>query len=181
MVSEESMSLLRSRHYRKFARLEFRRPNLETAVMRAVVQRVSQAQVTVNGEVTGKIGRGLLVLLGVAATDTEADADYLAEKIAGLRIFEDEAGKMNLAAGDIGGGVLVVSQFTLYGDVRRGKRPSFDAAARPETARGLYEHFVERIRAAGLPCETGRFQEMMQVELVNDGPVTILLDSGKAF
>ena len=149
--------------------------------MRAVVQRVSRAQVTVSGEITGKIDRGLLVLLGVSATDTKADADYLAEKLAGLRIFEDEGGKMNLAVGDVGGAVLVVSQFTLYGDVRRGKRPSFDAAARPEQARQLYEHFVARIRATGLRCETGRFQEMMQVELVNDGPVTILLDSSKVF
>jgi len=149
--------------------------------MRAVIQRVSRAQVTVNGEVAGKIGRGLLVLLGVAGTDTESDADYLADKIAGLRIFEDRNGKMNLAAAEVEGGVLVVSQFTLYGGVRRGKRPSFDAAAPPEHARQLYEYFVQRIREAGLPCETGRFQEMMQVELVNDGPVTILLDSAKAF
>ncbi len=149
--------------------------------MRAVVQRVSRAQVIANGEVTGKIGRGLFVLLGVAGTDTERDADYLADKIAGLRIFEDETGKMNLATAEVGGSVMVVSQFTLYGDVRRGKRPSFDAAAPPEHARRLYEYFVERIRASGLPCETGRFQEMMQVELVNDGPVTILLDSSKAF
>ena len=149
--------------------------------MRAVVQRVSQAKVTVGSEVVGKIERGLLVLLGVAGTDKEADADYLAEKIAGLRIFEDDVGKMNRAVGETGGAVLVVSQFTLYGDVRRGRRPSFDAAAPPEQARLLYEYFVERIRAAGLRCETGRFQEMMQVELVNNGPVTILLDSGKAF
>jgi D-aminoacyl-tRNA deacylase len=134
--------------------------------MRAVVQRVSRAQVTVGGEVVGRIERGLLVLLGVAGTDQEADADYLAEKVAGLRIFEDDAGKMNRAVGEIGGAVLVVSQFTLYGDVRRGKRPSFDAAAPPEQARPLYEYFVERIRAFGLRCETGRFQEMMQVELV---------------
>jgi D-aminoacyl-tRNA deacylase len=149
--------------------------------VRAVVQRVSRAQVTVNGEVTGKIARGLLVLLGVAPIDTESDADYLADKIVGLRIFEDDAGKMNLAATDVKGQILVVSQFTLYGDVRRGKRPSFDAAAPPQQARKLYEYFVERIRAAGLVCETGRFQEMMQVELVNDGPVTILLDSLKTF
>ena len=149
--------------------------------MRAVVQRVSRAKVTVNGEITGQIEQGLLVLLGVGQADTEADADYLAEKIAGLRIFEDDGGKMNLSVTDVQGAVLAVSQFTLYGDVRRGKRPSFDAAARPERARQLYEYFVERIRAAGLPCETGRFQEMMQVELVNDGPVTILLDSGKEF
>jgi D-tyrosyl-tRNA(Tyr) deacylase len=149
--------------------------------MRAVVQRVSRAQVTVGEETVGEIGRGLLVLLGVTHADTEVDADYLADKIAGLRIFEDENGKMNLDAASVGGGVLVVSQFTLYGDVRRGKRPSFDAAAPPEHARQLYEYFVERIRAAGLPCQTGRFQEMTQVELVNDGPVTILLDSKKGF
>ena len=150
-------------------------------LMRAVVQRVSRAQVSVNEEIVGKIGRGLLVLLGVTHTDADADAAYLADKVAGLRVFEDEHGKMNLDAGSIGGAILVVSQFTLYGDVRRGKRPSFDAAAPPERARHLYEYFVDRIRAAGLPCQTGRFQEMMQVELVNDGPVTILLDSAKAF
>ncbi|MGA7382026.1 MAG: D-aminoacyl-tRNA deacylase, partial [Terriglobales bacterium] len=119
--------------------------------------------------------------LGVAGTDGDPDAGYLADKIAGLRIFEDEAGKMNRAVAEVGRAVLVVSQFTLYGDVRRGKRPSFDAAAAPELARRLYEYFVERIRAAGLRCETGRFQEKMQVELVNDGPVTILLDSRKEF
>jgi D-aminoacyl-tRNA deacylase len=149
--------------------------------MRAVVQRVSRAQVIVNGEICGKINRGLLVLLGVGHTDNEADADYLVHKIAGLRIFEDANCKMNRDAAEVGGGILVVSQFTLYGDVRRGKRPSFDAAASPECARKLYEYFVDRIRAAGLLCQTGQFQEMMQVELVNDGPVTILLDSGRAF
>jgi D-tyrosyl-tRNA(Tyr) deacylase len=149
--------------------------------MRAVVQRVSRAQVAVDGEIVGEVGRGLLVLLGVTHADTEPDADYLAGKIAGLRVFEDENGKMNLDVASISGGVLVVSQFTLYGDVRRGKRPSFDAAAKPERARELYEYFAARIRAAGLPCQTGRFQEMMEVELVNDGPVTILLDSAKAF
>jgi D-aminoacyl-tRNA deacylase len=149
--------------------------------MRAVVQRVSRAKVTVNNLPAGEIGIGILVLLGVGHADSEADAMYLAEKIAGLRIFEDEDGKMNRSVQDVGGSVLTVSQFTLYGDVRRGKRPSFDAAAPPEQARRLYEFFVERIRAAGLRCETGRFQEMMQVELVNDGPVTILLDSSKAF
>jgi len=121
------------------------------------------------------------VLLGVGQSDTEADADYLAEKITGLRIFEDEGGRMNRSVADVHGAMLAVSQFTLYGDVRRGKRPSFDAAARPERARELYEYFVARIRASGLPCETGRFQERMQVELVNDGPVTILLDSSRAF
>jgi D-tyrosyl-tRNA(Tyr) deacylase len=142
---------------------------------------VSRAQVTVGGEIAGKIGHGLLVLLGVAHTDSEADADYLAGKIVGLRIFDDENGKMNLDTAAVGGGVLVVSQFTLYGDVRRGKRPSFDAAAPPQRARQLYEYFIDRIRAAGIPCETGRFQEIMQVELVNEGPVTILLDSTKVF
>jgi D-tyrosyl-tRNA(Tyr) deacylase len=149
--------------------------------MRAVVQRATRATVTVQEEVTGKIDRGLLVLIAVGIADTEADADYLADKIIGLRVFEDDMGKMNLNLSEVGGSVLAVSQFTLYGDVRRGKRPSFDAAAPPEKARALYEYFVERVRAAGLRCETGRFQEMMQVELVNDGPVTILLDSSKAF
>ena len=149
--------------------------------MRAVIQRVSRARVTVNGETAGEIQRGLLVLLGVSQRDTEADADYLAGKIAKLRIFEDTAGKMNLAMTDIGGEVLAVSQFTLYGDARGQNRPSFITAARPEEARRLYEYFVERVRALGLRCETGRFQEMMQLELVNDGPVTILLDSEKQF
>ena len=153
----------------------------EKSRMRAVVQRVSRAKVTVNEQISGEIGLGLLVLLGVGQEDTEADATYLSEKIAGLRIFEDEHGKMNRSVQDVGGSVLAVSQFTLYGDVRRGKRPSFDAAAPPDHARRLYEFFVERIRAAGVRCETGRFQEMMQVELVNEGPVTILLDSGKVF
>jgi D-tyrosyl-tRNA(Tyr) deacylase len=149
--------------------------------MRAVVQRVSRASVKVNGEFTGTIAEGLLVLLGVAQEDVESDADYLAAKIAGLRVFEDEEGKMNRSVADIGGAVLAVSQFTLFGDVRRGKRPSFDAAARPDRANELYEYFVERIRALGLPCETGRFQQMMEVELINQGPVTILLDSKKLF
>jgi D-tyrosyl-tRNA(Tyr) deacylase len=149
--------------------------------MRAVVQRVTRALVRVGDEVAGEISRGLLVLLGVGNDDSYADADYLADKIAGLRIFEDAHGKMNLGLAEAGGSVLAVSQFTLYGDVRRGKRPSFDDAAPPEKACTLYEYFVERIRAAGLRCETGRFQETMQVELINDGPVTILLDSSKAF
>src|SRR3954468_10094691 len=149
--------------------------------MRAVVQRVSRATVSVGREICGEIGPGLLVLLGVGNGDSQTDADYLADKIAGLRIFEDQDGKMNRSVLEVGGSVLAVSQFTLYGDVRRGKRPSFDDAAAPEIARRLYELFVERIRAAGLRCETGRFQEMMQVELVNEGPVTILLDSRKQF
>lgn len=149
--------------------------------MRAVVQRVKRCRVTVDGNPTGEIGPGLLVLLGVSKTDTEAAANYLVEKIIGLRIFEDTEEKMNLSVQNAGGAVLVVSQFTLYGDVRRGKRPSFDAAARPEEARRLYEYFVARVRAAGLRCEIGQFQAMMEVELVNSGPVTILLDSEKLF
>src|SRR6266446_9191599 len=159
--------------------------------MRAVVQRVRRARVTVNatlsgtvnkgGEVAGEISLGLLVLLGVGSGDTRAEADYIAEKTIGLRIFEDAGGKMNLSVAEVGGALLVVSQFTLYGDARRGKRPSFEAAAPPERAHELYEYFVEKVRAAGLRCETGRFQETMQVELVNEGPVTILLDSAKVF
>ncbi|MGD0598588.1 MAG: D-aminoacyl-tRNA deacylase [Terriglobales bacterium] len=149
--------------------------------MRAVVQRVSRARVTVKGETAGEIGLGLLVLLGVGAGDTRTEAEYLVEKTIGLRIFEDAGGKMNLSVAEVGGALLVVSQFTLYGDARRGKRPSFDGAAPPEQARELYEYFVEKVRASGVRLETGRFQETMQVELVNEGPVTILLDSGKAF
>lgn len=149
--------------------------------MRAVVQRVSRCRVLVAGNVAGEIGPGLLVLLGVGKADNEAAADYLAEKILGLRIFEDDQQKMNLSVQDKRGDVLVVSQFTLYGDVRRGKRPSFDAAARPEEAKRLYQYFVGKIRSAGLRCETGVFQAMMDVELVNQGPVTVLLDSEKAF
>ena len=145
------------------------------------MQRVSRASVKIREELAGEIGVGLLVLLGVERDDNEADADYLAEKISGLRIFEDEAGKMNLSVADAGGAILAVSQFTLFGDVRRGKRPSFDAAARPERARELYECFIARLRQVGLRCETGRFQEMMDVELVNSGPVTILIDSKKVF
>jgi D-tyrosyl-tRNA(Tyr) deacylase len=149
--------------------------------MRAVIQRVSSASVAVEGQLVGEIGLGLLVLLGVSTSDAESDAEYLAEKIAGLRIFEDGDGKMNRSMADVGGAVLAVSQFTLYGDVRRGKRPSFDGAARPERARKLYEHFVAQIRQCGLRCETGRFQAMMSVSLVNQGPVTMLLDSSKLF
>lgn len=149
--------------------------------MRAVVQRVSCAKVTVGGEVAGEISQGLLVLMGVGRDDTQTDADYLVEKITGLRIFEDADGKMNRSIREAGGALLVVSQFTLYGDVRRGKRPSFDSAAPPQKARELYEYLVGRLRGAGLTCQTGQFQEMMQVELVNDGPVTILLDSAKTF
>ena len=149
--------------------------------MRAVVQRVSRCRVAVEGNAIGEIGAGLLVLLGVSKTDAEPAADYLVEKIIGLRIFEDAEGKMNLSVQEAGGALLVVSQFTLYGDVRRGRRPSFDGAARPEEARRLYEYFVAQVRAAGLRCETGQFQAMMEVELVNSGPVTILLDSEKQF
>ncbi len=149
--------------------------------MRAVVQRVLRARVTVQTRTTGQIERGMVVLLGVASGDSEAAAEYLAGKIAGLRIFEDDEGKMNRNVSEAAGAVLAVSQFTLYGDTRRGKRPSFDAAARPELARTLYEHFVQRVRALGLRCETGQFQATMQLELVNDGPVTILLDSEKTF
>jgi D-tyrosyl-tRNA(Tyr) deacylase len=149
--------------------------------MRAVVQRVRRAKVTVAGEIAGEIGHGLLVLLGVGRDDSAASAEYLADKIVGLRIFEDDAGKMNRSVAEVSGAVLAVSQFTLYGDARKGKRPSFDDAARPGKARELYEHFVERVRSSGLRCETGRFQEMMEVELVNEGPVTILVDSEKKF
>jgi D-tyrosyl-tRNA(Tyr) deacylase len=149
--------------------------------MRAVVQRVTHARVTVDNKVAGEIDHGLLVLLGVAKEDAETDADYLSDKITALRVFEDASGKINLSLREAEGSMLVVSQFTLYGDVRRGKRPSFDQAAPPEKARQLYEYFVDKVRAAGLRCETGTFQAMMQVELVNDGPVTILLDSSKAF
>src|SRR4051794_10640083 len=149
----------------------------EMETMRAVVQRVSGASVRVDGETIGAIGIGLLVLLGVAHEDSESDADYLADKISGLRIFEDADGKMNRSVIDVEGAVLAVSQFTLFGDVRRGKRPSFDAAARPEHAIKLYDYFVTRVRAVGLRCETGKFQAMMDVESVNQGPVTILLDS----
>lgn len=154
---------------------------LHWIVMRAVVQRVSRCRVLVDEKVVGEIGHGLLILLGVGKADSEAAADYLAEKIPGLRIFEDAEGKMNLSLRDTAGEILVVSQFTLYGDVKRGKRPSFDAAARPEEARGLYEYFVQKIRDAGLRCETGEFQAMMDVELVNQGPVTILVDSERIF
>src|SRR5260370_3241890 len=139
--------------------------------MRAVIQRVSRASVSVDGKIVGQIGQGLLVLLGVSRTDAESAADYLAEKIAGLRIFEDSAGKMNLSLAEIKGAVLLVSQFTLYGDVRRGKRPSFDAAAPPEHARKLYEYMVHRLRALALRCRTSRFRAPKPVELVDHGSV----------
>lgn len=145
--------------------------------MRALVQRVSQASVEVDGEVTGRIGRGFLVLLGVTHSDGRPEADWLANKIAGLRVFDDEAGKMNLALADVGGAVLVVSQFTLYGDARKGRRPDFLQAARPEQAEPLIEYFVEKLQAQGLTVETGRFRAIMAVSLVNDGPVTLWLDT----
>ena len=149
--------------------------------MRAVVQRVSRASVTVEGEVVGSIGRGFLVLLGVTHADSDRDAEYLAEKVAGLRVFEDADGKMNLSLADVGGACLVVSQFTLYGDCRKGRRPSFVSAAPPEQAERLYEVFVGAVRSRGISVATGRFRKHMDIELVNDGPVTLLLDSGKAF
>ena len=149
--------------------------------MRAVVQRVSRARVTVEGRVTGEIAHGLLVLVGVGSADTEQDARWLADKIAELRVFEDDAGKMNRSLAEAAGAVLAVSQFTLYGDCRKGRRPSFDRAARPEQARALYEKFVAFLRERGLRVEEGVFQAMMQVELVNDGPVTLLLDSERQF
>lgn len=145
--------------------------------MRAVVQRVSEASVTVDGAVVGSIGRGFLVLLGVTEADSEDEAAYLARKIAGLRVFEDDAGKMNLGLSDIDGAVLAVSQFTLYGDVRKGRRPSFVAAARPEHALPLYEHFCERLADAGISVERGRFGAEMAVHLINHGPVTLWLDT----
>lgn len=147
--------------------------------MRAVVQRVTHASVEVEGRVAGQIGAGLLILLGVSRIDNQESASYLAEKIANLRIFADGAGKMNLSLRDVGGAALVVSQFTLYGDTRGGRRPSYIQAAPPETADPLYQEFVRGLRALGVPVETGVFQAHMQVELVNDGPVTILMDSEK--
>jgi D-aminoacyl-tRNA deacylase len=145
--------------------------------MRAVIQRVSSCRVVVSGAVVGQIGRGLLVLLGVRTGDTEAQARWLADKIVGLRIFEDDQGKMNVSVADVGGSVLVVSQFTLYADCEKGRRPSFIDAARPEVAEPLYVGFVNAIRLHGVPVATGRFGAMMQVELVNDGPVTLILDA----
>jgi D-aminoacyl-tRNA deacylase len=149
--------------------------------MRAVVQRVTRASVAVDGQIVGEIGNGLVVLLGVAHDDTKGDADYLASKIVSLRIFDDSEGKMNVSVKDMEGGLLVVSQFTLYGDVRRGLRPSWSDAAPPEIAEPLYEYFVENSRKLIASVETGSFRKMMQVELVNDGPVTIMLDSRKLF
>ncbi|MES2792601.1 MAG: D-aminoacyl-tRNA deacylase [Planctomycetota bacterium] len=149
--------------------------------MRAVVQRVSRAKVTVDGEITGEIACGFVVLLGVADGDTQADVIYMAQKIVGLRVFEDAEGKMNLGLADIGGGMLVVSQFTLLGDCRKGRRPSFIAAARPEVADALYRSLIAEVQGQGIFVATGRFQTHMDVELVNDGPVTLLIDSRKDF
>ncbi len=145
--------------------------------MRAVVQRVRESSVTVDGETVGEIGPGLMVLLGVADDDAESDADFLVEKVVHLRIFEDGQGKMNRSLLDAGGSLLVVSQFTLLGDCRKGRRPSFVHAAPPEKAEALYEYFVKKARTHGLPVETGRFRAMMDVSLVNHGPVTLLLES----
>jgi D-aminoacyl-tRNA deacylase len=144
--------------------------------MKSVIQRVSSASVTVDGNVTGKIGRGIMVLLGVEKGDTEAQADWLAEKIVNLRIFEDGVGKMNLSVQDVGGSLLVVSQFTLAGNCDKGRRPSFDSAAAPDDGKRLYEYFVDAIRRLAVPVETGIFQADMKVELVNDGPVTFVLE-----
>ena len=145
--------------------------------MRAVIQRVTRAKVTVEDRVVGEIGHGLLILLGITHHDTQSDADYLSSKIVALRIFDDAAGKMNVSLKDAGGGLLVVSQFTLYGDVRRGLRPSWSDAAPPEIAEPLYNYFVESSRKLIEPVETGSFRAMMQVELINDGPVTLIVDS----
>lgn len=149
--------------------------------MRAVVQRVSRASVTVAGEVVGQIGKGLLVLLGVEEGDGQDEVVYMAQKIAGLRVFEDADGKMNLGLAEVGGAMLVVSQFTLLGDCRKGRRPSFIQAARPELADELYRAFCAEVRGQGIEVQTGRFQAHMDVELVNDGPVTLLIDSRKQF
>ena len=149
--------------------------------MRAVIQRVKRASVRVDGETVGETGKGLLVLLGVGKDDTEDDARYLADKVFSLRIFEDSRGKMNLSVRDVEGSVLVVSQFTLFADCRKGRRPSFTGAGEPELAQRLYERVIDFLKQSGLPTAGGIFQAMMEVELVNDGPVTILLDSKKNF
>jgi D-tyrosyl-tRNA(Tyr) deacylase len=154
---------------------------ISSRTVRGVVQRVSEASVRVDGEVVGSIGPGLVVLVGVGGGDVETDADYLAEKILNLRVFPDEAGQMNRSVLDVSGGLLVVSQFTLLGDVRKGRRPSYSAAAPPEEANRLYEHLVSRLRPSGLKVATGVFRALMDVALVNQGPVTILLDSRKLF
>ena len=149
--------------------------------MRAVIQRVKEAEVEVGGEVVGRIGEGFLLLVGVGKDDTEKDIEYLTDKVLGLRIFEDDRGKMNLSIIDVKGEILAVSQFTLYGDSRKGRRPSFDEAAPPDMAERLYGLFIEKIKNKGIKVETGRFRALMDIHLVNSGPVTILLDSKKTF
>ncbi len=149
--------------------------------MRAVIQRVTESHVSVDGNEVGRIGHGLMILLGVEEGDTSADVVYMADKVMNLRIFEDSEEKMNLSVQDVGGALLVVSQFTLMGDARKGRRPSFSSAARPEAANGLYEEFVAHCRAQGMKVETGQFQQHMVVRIDNDGPVTLLLDSKKQF
>ena len=149
--------------------------------MRAVIQRVKESKVVVDGKTTGEIGEGIMVLLGVEQDDTEKDVKYMSEKIAGLRIFQDENEKMNLSVLDIGGSALIISQFTLMGDCRKGKRPSYSTAARPEKAIPLYEMFIKEMQKKGVPTQEGVFQAMMDVHLVNAGPVTVLLDSNKTF
>lgn len=149
--------------------------------MRIVLQRVSEARVEVDGQVKGAIGPGLLLLLAVGAGDSEKDADYLVHKTLGLRVFSDQQGKMNLSVQDIHGGVLVVSQFTLYGDLRKGRRPSFERAAPPELAKALYEYFIQQLQSAGVPVATGVFQAHMKVHLINDGPVSFIYDAAKSF
>jgi D-tyrosyl-tRNA(Tyr) deacylase len=149
--------------------------------MRAVIQRVKEARVEVEGEVIGRIEGGILLLLGVGKDDSEGDVEYLTEKVLGLRIFEDTDGKMNLSIVDVKGEILIISQFTLYGDCRKGRRPSFDKAAPPDLAENLYGLFVQKVKEKGIKVETGRFRALMNVHLINSGPVTILLDSKKAF
>ena len=149
--------------------------------MRCVVQRVSRAQVTVEGQIVGKIESGFMVLVGVENKDTESDVQYMVNKLYGMRVFEDDQEKMNLSIDEVGGSMLLVSQFTLQGDMRRGRRPSFTDAARPEQAEPLFEALVDGLKSKGVTVETGRFQTHMQVELVNDGPVTLLLDSKRSF
>lgn len=149
--------------------------------MRAVVQRVKEAKVTVDGNLIGEVGRGLLVFVGISTEDSNDDIAYLAEKILNLRIFEDQSGKMNLSVNDISGEVLIVSQFTLYGDCRKGRRPSFSRAAPPAQALEIYNNFLDTLRLQGVPIKTGQFREHMDVSLINDGPVTLLLDSKKEF
>jgi D-tyrosyl-tRNA(Tyr) deacylase len=149
--------------------------------MRAVIQRVKEARVEVEGEVAGRIGEGILLFLGIRKDDTQDDIKYLVEKVLGLRMFDDDAGKMNLSITDVGGEILVVSQFTLYGDCRKGRRPSFDEAASPDMAERLYDIFVEEVKKRGINVQTGRFRAIMDIHLTNSGPVTILLDSRRVF